>query len=78
MGNGNITVSGQTVEFIVISLQTATSYPAPSLIKSKIDELKSQYRIDANNVILTGLSHGGWCSNMTAMAYPSLFKTVVE
>ena len=76
--NGNVTVSGQTVEFIVISLQTATSYPPASLIKSKIDELKSQYRIDANNVILTGLSHGGWCSNMTAMAYPSLFKTVVE
>ncbi|MBS1924844.1 MAG: tandem-95 repeat protein [Bacteroidetes bacterium] len=61
--NGNVNVDGNTVEFIVISLQTAQSYPVESTMNDKIQILKSLYRIDPDKLYLTGLSHGGWCSS---------------
>ena len=60
--NGNVTISGVTTEFIVISLQPPTSYPTESVIDTRIQTLKSTYRIDPKKLFLTGLSHGGWCS----------------
>lgn len=60
--NGNISVDGSTVEFIVISLQPAAAYPTEPLIDKKIQAIKSLYRVDPKRLYLTGLSHGGWCA----------------
>lgn len=60
--NGNITISGNTTEFIVCSLQPLTSYPGETDMKQRIDTLISRYAIDTANIFLTGLSHGGWCA----------------
>ncbi len=69
--NGNVSVSGNTVEFIVISIQPPSAYPPESLINSKIQLIKNAYRVDNNRLYLTGLSHGGWCSTtfVTGDAY---------
>ncbi|MCC6198881.1 SH3 domain-containing protein [Candidatus Nomurabacteria bacterium] len=73
--NGNVTTSdGAVHEFIVISLQTP-AYPAPWTVKQKIDQIKSMYRIDPDRFHFTGLSHGGWVSNMTATYKPSYYDT---
>lgn len=61
--NGNVTVDGATVEFIVISLQPPAAYPVESAINAKITAIKSLYRVDPKRLYLTGLSHGGWCSS---------------
>lgn len=60
--NGNVVVNGNTVEFIVISIQPPSAYPGESVINDKIQKIKSLYRVDNNRLYLTGLSHGGWCS----------------
>ena len=60
--NGNVTIDGRVVEFIVISLQTATAYPNEDVMNAKIQQLKGLYRMDPNRLYLTGLSHGGWCA----------------
>lgn len=61
--NGNVTVDGATVEFIVISLQPPSAYPVESAINAKIKAIKAAYRVDPNKLYLTGLSHGGWCAS---------------
>lgn len=69
--NGNVVVDGTTVEFIVISIQPPSGYPAEVLINDKIQKIKSLYRVDNNRLYLTGLSHGGWCAStfVTGDAY---------
>ncbi|MFT3979378.1 MAG: PA14 domain-containing protein [Ferruginibacter sp.] len=69
--NGNVSIDGTTVEFIVISLQPPTAYPVESVINEKIQTIKSLYRVNTNKLYLTGLSHGGWCSTtfVTGDAY---------
>ena len=69
--NGNVIANGNTVEFIVISLQTASAFPSEYRINQAIQSIKSLYRIDNNKLYLTGLSHGGWCSStfVTGDAY---------
>ena len=59
--NGNIVVNGNTVEFIVISLQPPTAWPNEIAIDQKIQTIKSLYRVNPNKLYLTGLSMGGWC-----------------
>jgi hypothetical protein len=61
--NGNVVVDGNTVEFIVISLQPPIAYPNEIQINDKIQIIKSTYRVDNDKLYLTGLSHGGWCSS---------------
>lgn len=61
--NGNVSLDGGTVEFIVISLQPPAAYPVESAINAKIAAIKSLYRVDPKRLYLTGLSHGGWCSS---------------
>lgn len=58
--NGNVSVDGSTVEFIVISVQPASAYPIESQINQKIQTIKSLYRVDPARLYLTGLSMGGW------------------
>ena len=60
--DGNVVVDGNTVKFIVISLQTPDAFPSESSINSRIETIKNRYRVDNNRLYLTGLSHGGWCS----------------
>jgi hypothetical protein len=60
--NGNVTVDGSTVEFIVISLQPPAAYPTETIVNQRIQTIKSLYRVDSKRLHLTGLSHGGWCS----------------
>ncbi|RYY48274.1 MAG: T9SS type A sorting domain-containing protein [Chitinophagaceae bacterium] len=69
--NGNVVVDGNTVEFIVISIQPPSAYPGETAINDKIQKIKSLYRVDNNRLYLTGLSHGGWCSTtfVTGDAY---------
>jgi len=61
--NGNVSVSGTTVEFIVISLQPSSGFPNEYLMNQAIQNIKSRYRVHPNKLYLTGLSHGGWCSS---------------
>ena len=60
--NGNVDINGNTVEFIVISIQPPGGYPNEIAVNEKIQTIKSQYRVNTNKLYLTGLSHGGWCS----------------
>lgn len=60
--NGNVVVDGNTVEFIVISLQPPAAYPTEAMMNEKIQTIKSLYRVNNNKLYLTGLSMGGWCS----------------
>lgn len=69
--NGNITVDGKTVEFIVVSVQPPSAWTRPQTLKPKLDLLLSQYRIDPKQVNLTGLSNGGWVSNIFATYKPT-------
>lgn len=61
--NGNVSVDGKTVEFIVISLQTPAAYPRENEMNTQIRMIKSMYRVNSKKLYLTGLSHGGWCSS---------------
>lgn len=60
--NGNVSVDGKTVEFIVISLQPPAQYPIEAQINAKLQAIKSLYRVDPLRLYLTGLSMGGWVS----------------
>lgn len=60
--NGNVSVDGKTVEFIVISLQPPAQYPIETQINAKLQAIKSLYRVDPLRLYLTGLSMGGWVS----------------
>lgn len=60
--NGNIKVNADSVKFIVVSLQPPTAYPGATTMDTRIQTLKSLYRIDTTRLYLTGLSHGGACS----------------
>jgi alpha-tubulin suppressor-like RCC1 family protein len=62
--NGNVTVSGTTVKFIVISLQPNSEYPRALATNTRISTLKSTYRIDTTKMHLTGLSHGAWVASI--------------
>ncbi len=59
--NGNVVIDGNTVEFIVISLQPPAAYPNEIAINQRIQTIKSLYRVNLNKLYLTGLSMGGWC-----------------
>lgn len=60
--NGNVVIDGNTVEFLIISLQPPAGYPNEIAINQKIQTIKSLYRVNPNKLYLTGLSHGGWCA----------------
>jgi hypothetical protein len=69
--NGNVLSNNSLVEFIVISLQPPAAYPRPVAVKTRIDTLISKYRIDVTRLNMTGLSHGGWVSNILATYKPT-------
>lgn len=69
--NGSVQVDSNIIQPIIISLQPPSAYPPESSINTRIQTLKSTYRIDSNKLHLTGLSHGGWCAEtfVTGDAY---------
>lgn len=76
--NGNVTVDGQTVKFIVVSLQHTPQAAPPTMqvLRQKIVELKALYPgIDPNKLFVTGLSWGGWASGSIA---PYLSETYAQ
>lgn len=79
--NGNVKVGTDSVKFIVISLQPPSAYPIEASINTRLQTIKSLYRVDPNRLILTGLSHGGWCSKTfvtgDAAAGPYTYATQV-
>lgn len=64
--NGNV----GNVSFIVVSLQPSTYWARPATVQPYITWLKNNYRIDPTNVILTGLSMGGYVSSMFVSGDP--------
>ena len=84
--NGNVVVDGNTVEFIVISLQPLAAWPNEVAINQRIQTIKSLYRVNPNKLYLTGLSMGGWASTTFVTgdpyggpyAYASQIAAVVE
>lgn len=69
--NGNVTIDGNTVEFIVISIQPPSAFPTEVTYNQRIQTIKNTYRVDPQRLYLTGLSHGGWMSStfVTGDAY---------
>lgn len=62
--NGNVKVGNDSVKFIIVSLQPPQSFPPEIYIDIRLETIKSLYRVDESRLHLTGLSHGGWCSDM--------------
>lgn len=58
-------------EYIIISIQPTGLYPRPWTVKPAIDAAEVAYRIDKTKVCLTGLSMGGWVSNIFATYKPT-------
>ncbi len=70
--DGTATVDGQTTDFIVVAMQTgASNWPVAPNIKSHIQYILDNYRVDLSRVNLMGISHGGWVSNSVATYKPS-------
>ncbi len=70
--NGEVTVDGQVTKFIVISMQPpSTFYGNMPDVRIRIENLIEMYRIDPNRIHLTGLSNGGWMSNIFATYKPT-------
>jgi alpha-tubulin suppressor-like RCC1 family protein len=61
--DGGVQLATYTYYPIIISLQPPGNMP-PTYVKPKIDAILSRYRIHKNSLHLTGLSQGGWTSNM--------------
>jgi len=61
--NGQVTVGGKVEKPIIISLQPATAWPQLYIINEKLDSIEKRWRVDANRIYFTGLSHGGWITN---------------
>lgn len=68
--NGNVKVGNDSVKFIIVSLQPPSAWPRFSEIDSRIEILRSKYRIDTSKLHLTGLSMGGWASMCFVTADP--------
>ena len=73
--NGNVSVGSDSVKFIVISLQPPAAWPASSLVKARIDEIRRLYR--TGDLYMTGLSMGGNTSLEYSYTYPDEVKAVV-
>ena len=58
-------------EYIIISIQPSGLYPRPWVIKAAIDAAEIAYRVDKTKVCMTGLSMGGWVSNIFATYKPT-------
>lgn len=84
--NGEVTISGNTTKFIVISIQPSSAYPSEAQINTRLATIKTNYKVDATKLHITGPSHGGWCGKtfITGDAlggpftYASQVKTVVD
>lgn len=84
--DGTVTVDGKKVEFIVVSIQPVDAYPRPAAIRPKLNALFSQYRVNKDFVLGTGLSRGAWNVNNYALflptatdfSYQKTFKVVVS
>ena len=76
--NGNVVVNGVTIKPIIISLQPPAAFPQPSAIETRIQTIKSLYRVDPNRLHLTGLSHGGWCTSMYVMSNPTSASNIAS
>lgn len=63
------------VQFIIISLQPVETWPNAGQLHSRMQILKSQYRIGA--VFMTGLSMGGHSTHAYANTYPNEIKSIV-
>ncbi len=75
--NGNVVVNGVTVKPIIISLQPPGLWPRVADVDVRIQTIKSMYRIDPNRITLTGLSMGGWVSEMYVESFPTAVASVV-
>jgi len=75
--NGQVVLNGVTYKPIIISLQPPALYPNVYQTDAAIQAAVAAYRIDPKRISLTGLSHGGWMSEMYAMAFPNKIASVV-
>ncbi len=75
--NGNVTVNGVTVKPIIISLQPPAVYPQVPAVDQQIETIKTLYRVDPKRISLTGLSMGGWVSELFVETHPEKIASVV-
>src|SRR6185312_980974 len=77
--NGYVTdpATGATVKPIIISLQPPALWPNVGTVDGILTTAIGMYRIDHSRITLTGLSMGGWISEMYVMQYPTKIAAVV-
>lgn len=63
--------------FIIAAPQCPTDgWWEPTPVMALLDEMKENYRVDADRVYLTGLSMGGFGTWSSALEYPDLFAAI--
>jgi predicted peptidase len=69
---------GKKIPAIVVAPQCpAEEIWNPHVVKALADDIKTQHRVDASRVYLTGLSMGGFGTWETAMEYPAEWAALV-
>lgn len=69
--------AGKKLPFIVVAPQCPLNqWWAPAAVMDLIGDIRSQYRVDARRIYLTGLSMGGFGTWSTAARYPGFFAAI--
>lgn len=69
--------AGKKLPFIVVAPQCPSNqWWAPAAVMDLIGDIRSQYRVDARRIYLTGLSMGGFGTWATAARYPGVFAAI--
>lgn len=76
-GLPKLIAQGQQFPFILVSPQAPKNYLLGTQVVEVLDEVARKYRVDADRVILTGLSMGGNSTWFTALEFPDRFAAIV-
>lgn len=77
-GPPKLIAAGKKFEAIVVAPQVASGeFWNPHGVKSLVDAVKKEYRVDEKRVYLTGISMGGFGTFDTIGAYPEVFAAAI-